>query len=320
MDRLEAMAILVEAVDVGSLSAASRKMNVPLPTVSRKIADLESHLGARLLTRSTRKLTLTDAGATYVAVAKRILEQVADAERAAAGEYRAPRGDLGVTAPIVFGRLHLLPLVTDFLTRYPEIDIRLVLSDRNTDLIDEHMDIAIRIGALPDSSMIATRIGAVRHVICASPSFLASYGVPETPAALATFPCISHDFLTVPSAAWAFREPGAKVDMMAPVRVRLAVTTAEAAIDAAVAGIGVTRLISHQVADAVARGALRIILARYECEPIPVSILYAGQGILPLKVRAFRDFATPRLRAALGSAKPDPPGDDFGLAPAPRRR
>jgi DNA-binding transcriptional LysR family regulator len=308
VDRLEAMALLVEAVDVGSLSAASRKLNVPLPTVSRKIADLESHLGARLLTRSTRKLTLTDAGATYVSVAKRILEQVADAERTAAGEYSAPRGDLAVTAPIVFGRLHVLPLVTEFLTRYPEINIRLVLSDRNVDIIDEHVDMAVRIGVLPDSSLIATRVGAVRHVICASPSFLASHGVPEMPTALAALPCISHSLLTAPSAAWPFREPGAKVDIMAPVHVRLAVTTAEAAIDAAVAGIGLTRLLSYQVADAVARGALRIILAQYEREPMPVSILDAGQGMLPLKVRTFRDFAAPRLRAALGSAKLNPPG------------
>jgi len=306
MDRLEAMAILVEAVDVGSLSAASRKMNVPLPTVSRKIADLESHLGARLLTRSTRKLTLTDAGAEYVSVAKRILEQVADAERTAAGEYSAPRGDLAVTAPIVFGRLHVLPLVKDFLIRYPEINIRLMLSDGNADLIDEHLDMAIRIGALPDSSMIVTRVGAVRHVICASPSFLASHGVPETPTELATLPCISHEFLTGLGTAWPFREPGAKVDIMAPVRVRLAVTTAEAAIDAAVAGIGVTRLLSYQVAEAVARGALRIVLEQYERKPIPVSILHAGLGMLPLKVRTFRDFAVPRLRAAMGSAKLNP--------------
>ena len=307
MDRLEAMAILVEAVDVGSLSAASRKMNVPLPTVSRKIADLESHLGARLLTRSTRKLTLTDTGAEYVSVAKRILEQVADAERTAAGEYSAPRGELVIAAPIVLGRLHVLPLVTEFLSRYPEINIRLMLSDRNTDLIDEHVDLAIRIGALPNSSMIATRLGAVRHVICASPSFLAFHGVPETPTALAALPCISHDFLTAPSAAWPFRNPGAKVDTMAPISVRLAVTTAEAAIDAAMAGIGVTRLVSYQVAEAVAGGTLRIILAQYEREPMPVSILHAGQGMLPLKVRAFRDFAAPRLRAAMGSAKLNPP-------------
>ena len=307
MDRLEAMAILVEAVDLGSMSAASRKMNVPLPTVSRKIADLETHLGARSLTRSTRKLTLTDAGAEYVSVAKRILEQLADAERTAAGEYSAPRGELVITAPIVFGRLHVLPLVTEFLSRYPEINIRLMLSDRNADLIDEHVDMAIRIGTLPDSSMIVTRVGEVRHVICASPSFLASHGVPETPTALSTLPCIFNDFLMARSAAWPFREPEARVDMMTPVRVRLAVTTAEAAIDAAVGGIGVTRLLSYQVAEAVARGALLIILAQYEREAMPVSILHAGQGMLPLKVRAFRDFAAPRLRAAMDSAKLNPP-------------
>jgi DNA-binding transcriptional LysR family regulator len=162
VDRLEAMAMLVEAVDSGSLSAVGRKMNVPLPTVSRKIADLESHLGTRLLIRSTRKLVLTDAGAAYVSIAKRILEQVTEAERAAAGEYSAPRGDLAVTAPIVFGRLHVLPVVTDFLTRYPEINIHLMLTDRNVHLIEERVDMAIRLGALPDSSMTATRLGEVR--------------------------------------------------------------------------------------------------------------------------------------------------------------
>jgi DNA-binding transcriptional LysR family regulator len=217
--------------------------------------------------------------------------------------------DLAVTAPIVFGRLHVLPLVTEFLTRYPEINIRLVLSDRNVDLIDEHLDMAIRIGTLPDSSMIATRIGAVRHVICASPSFLAHHGVPETPSALAGLPCISQEFLTVLGTVWPFREPEAKVDIMAPVRVRLAVTTAEAAIDGAVAGIGVTRLLSYQVAEAVARGALRIVLEQYEREPIPVSMLHAGPGMLPLKVRAFRDFTVPRLRAAMDSAKLNPPNE-----------
>lgn len=306
MDRLEAMAMLVEAVDGGSLSAAGRRMNVPLPTVSRRIAELESHLRTRLLIRSTRKLTLTEAGAAYVGVAKRILEQVAEAERTAAGEYSAPRGDLAIAAPIVFGRLHLLPLATEFLVRHPEINIRLMLSDRNVDLIDEHADMAIRIGVLPDSSMTATRIGAVRLVTCASPSFLAVHGVPKTPNALAELPCISHDFLAAPAAAWPFREPGTKLDIMAPVRVRLAVTTAEAAIDAAIADSGVTRLVSYQVAQAVARGALRIILEQYEREPAPISILHTRRGMLPLKMRTFLDFAAPRLRAAMGAETLNP--------------
>jgi len=306
VDRLEAMAMLVEAVDSGSLSAVSRKMNVPLPTVSRKIADLESHLGTRLLIRSTRKLVLTDAGAAYVSVAKRILEQVTEAERTAAGEYSAPRGDLAVTAPIVFGRLHVLPVVTDFLARYPEINIRLMLSDRNVHLIEEHVDMAIRLGALPDSSITATKLGEVRHVVCASPSLLAAHGVPETPNSLVMLPCISHDFLPAPSPAWPFRKPGTKAEIIAPVRVRLAVTTAEAAVDAAIAGVGVARLISYQVAEAVARGALQSILAQYEPELMPVSMLHAGQGILPLKVRSFLDFAAPRLRAAIAAERLNP--------------
>jgi DNA-binding transcriptional LysR family regulator len=178
-----------------------------------------------------------------------------------------------------------------------------MLSDRNVHLIEEHVDMAIRLGALPDSSITATRLGEVRHVVCASPSFLAAHGVPETPNSLVMLPCISHDFLPAPSPAWPFRKPGTKVEIMAPVRVRLAVTTAEAAVDAAIAGVGVTRLISYQVAEAVARGALQIILAQYEPAPMPVSMLHAGQGILPLKVRSFLDFAAPRLRAAMAAER-----------------
>src|ERR1700745_98064 len=194
----------LDAADSASFSAVGRKMNVPLPTVSRKIADLESHLGTRLLIRSTRKLVLTDAGAAYVSVAKSILEQVTEAERAAAGEYSAPRGDLVVTAPIVFGRLHVLPVVTDFLARYPEINIRLMLSDGNVHLIEEHVDVAIRLGVLSDSSITATRLGEVRHVVCASPSFLAAHRVPKRQNARLMLPCILHASLPAPSPAWPF--------------------------------------------------------------------------------------------------------------------
>lgn len=200
----------------------------------------------------------------------------------------------------------MLPLVTEFLARHAEINIRLMLSDRNVDLIDEHVDMAIRIGALPDSSMTATRIGAVRLVTCASPCFLAVHGVPKTPDALAVLPCITHNFLTASTAAWPFRKPGTKLDIMAPVCVRLAVTTAEAATDAAIAGAGVTRLASYQVAEPIARGALRIILEQYEREPAPISILHAQRGMLPLKMRSFLDFAAPRLRAAMGMEKLNP--------------
>ena len=179
MDRLEAMSILVAAVEAGSFSAASRKLGVPLPTVSRKVAELEARLNTRLLVRSTRKLALTDAGAAYFAACKRILEQVGDAETEASGEYVTPKGDLVITAPIVFGRLHVLPTVSDFLASFPDINVRMVLSDRNVKLVDDHIDLAVRIGALPDSSLIATRVGSVRRVVCGSPRYFAAHGTPR---------------------------------------------------------------------------------------------------------------------------------------------
>src|SRR5262249_22824569 len=166
MDRLESMSILLTAVEAGSLSAAARRLATPLSTVSRKISELETHLKARLLNRSGRKLTLTDAGRNYVEACRRILEDVGEAERAASGEYSAPKGNLIITAPIVFGRLHVLPIAMDFLKAYPDVDIRYVLTDRVVNLLEDNVDLAARIGELPDSSLIATRVGAVRRVVC----------------------------------------------------------------------------------------------------------------------------------------------------------
>jgi DNA-binding transcriptional LysR family regulator len=193
MNRLDAMSVFVAVAESGSLSGASRNLGIPLPTVSRKLAELETHLGTRLFIRSTRKLALTVAGAAYLPACKRILEQIRDAERAASGEYLSPRGDLVVTAPIVSGRLHVLPVINEFLASYPEIDVRLVLSDRNVHLIDDRVDLAVRIGALQDSSMIATRVASVRRVVCASPAFLASVGAPKVPADLSKLACITFD-------------------------------------------------------------------------------------------------------------------------------
>ncbi|TIX54789.1 MAG: LysR family transcriptional regulator, partial [Mesorhizobium sp.] len=173
MDRLEAMSLFVAAVEAGSLSAAGRRFGIPLATVSRKVSDLERHLKTRLLNRSTRQLTLTDAGHAYLAACRRILDEVGEAERAAAGEYSAATGELIITAPIVFGRLHVLPVVTGFLAAYPDVTIRLMLADRITQLSEEHIDLAVRIGELPDSSLVATRIGSIRRVVCASPAYLA---------------------------------------------------------------------------------------------------------------------------------------------------
>ena len=296
MDRLEAMSILATAVEAGSLSAAARRLGVPLATVSRKVSELERHLKTRLLNRSSRKITLTDAGRSYVAACKRILEDVGEAERAAAGEYTAPRGDLVVTAPLVFGRLHVLPIAVEFLMAYPEIDMRMLLTDRTAHLLEEHVDLGIRIGNLPDSSLVATRLGSIRRVLCASPSYFAKRGTPRHPDDLRTHHCISFEGLTSPD-AWTLTI--GKSESSVAIHSRLVVNTAEAAIDAAIAGVGITRVLSYQIASAVRAGALVVTLREFEPPPWPVNFVYAGAQLLPLKLRAFLDFAAPRLRDRL---------------------
>src|SRR3546814_841202 len=185
MDRLEAMALLMNVVEEGSLSAAGRRLGMPLATVSRKLSDLEAHLKARLLNRSTRGLTLTDAGRDYLAACKRILEDVSEAERAAAGEFSEPRGELVITAPLVLGRMHVLPVIVEFLAAYPEIKVRLIQGDRIAHLLDEHIDLAVRVGEPPDSRLAATRIGAIRRVVCAHPGYFSTHGLPNVPRDLA---------------------------------------------------------------------------------------------------------------------------------------
>ncbi|MGV3632797.1 MAG: LysR family transcriptional regulator [Pseudorhodoplanes sp.] len=296
MDRLDAMSILIAAVETGSFTAASRRLGVPLPTVSRKVAELEAHLRARLLIRTTRKLTLTDAGEAYLAASRKILEQVAEAERAASGEYLTPRGDLAIAAPIVFGRLHVLPVVNAFLAAFPDINVQLVLSDRNADLVGDQLDLAVRIGPLSDTSMIATRVGSVRFVVCASPDFLAAHGMPKAPDDLTSLPCVT--FRRIAPTSWSFASKRG-VGRSVPVRSRLVVNTAEAAIDAAIAGVGIARVLSYQAAGAVAARRLRIVLADHEPEPLPVHLLHPAQPHPPLKLRRFLEFAAPRLKKAL---------------------
>lgn len=299
MDRIEAMSMLVTVTEKGSLSAAGRALRVPLATLSRKISDLEAHLGTRLLVRTTRALTLTDAGIAYVAAARRIIEQVQEAEREAAGEFRVPKGELVVTAPIMFGRLHVLPLVADFLAMFAEINIRLILTDRNVDLVNDHVDLAVRIGALPDSSLVATQIGVMRTVTCASPTLLDGHGIPAEPNDLLRFPCITVD-TPLPSPGWRFLQFATDTTLEVAISARLAVTTPEAAAQAAIHGVGVARLLHYQMAGAAERGELRIILERYEPAPVPVHLIYASRH-MPLKIRRFLDFATPRLRQVLAA-------------------
>lgn len=290
MDRLETMTILLRVVDRGSFSAASRDLGVPLATVSRKVNELEAHLGTKLLVRTTRKVALTDVGSAYVASTRRILDEIDETERIAAGEFHVPRGELILTAPILFGRLHVLPIVTEFLAAYPQINVRMLLTDRNLHLIEDHVDMAVRIGPLPDSTMIATRVGLMRTVVCASPKLLAEQGVPKSPEDLAGLPCVNFELLS-PASAWPYM----------PIRPRLSVTTAEAAVWAAAQGLGVTRVLHYQCADAINDGSLRIILANFEVEPLPVHLLHAARGALPAKLRVFLDFAAGRLREGLSS-------------------
>lgn len=299
MNRLESMSVLLTVVDAGSLSAAGRKLGMPLATVSRKISELEEALKTRLLIRSTRQLTLTESGRGYIAACRRILEDVSEAERAAAGEYSEPRGELIVTAPVVFGRLHVLPILTEFLQSYPEVKVRLALGDRNFNLVEDHVDLALRIGTLPDSGLIATQLGSLRRVVCASPKYLSERKAPERVQDLAAHDCVSFELFAVGD-TWRFQVDGAE----AIVRIypRLTVSTAEAAIDAAVAGLGVTCVLSYQVESALRDRDLRLILEPFEPAPLPVSFLYASQGRLPLKLRALLDFATPRLRARMQKA------------------
>lgn len=296
MDRLESMEILLAAVEAGSLSAAGRKLGIPLATVSRKVSELERRLQTRIFTRATRTIALTEAGAVYVAMCRRVLQEIKEAEQAASGEYSAPKGDLLITAPLVCGRLLLLPVIMGFLRAYQDVDVRLLLTDRVLNLVQDRVDLALRIGELPDSSLVATRLGSIRLVTCASPQYLKLRGVPKDAQALISHDCVTFEHLMSPQ-LWSFGS--AREEKAVRVRSRLVVSTAEAAIDAAVGGAGITRVLSYQAARPVAAGELTIILKALESAPQPVSMVYQGGPLLPLKLRAFLDYATPRLREGL---------------------
>jgi DNA-binding transcriptional LysR family regulator len=296
MDRIEAMSTLLAVVEAGSLSAASRKLRVPLTTVSRRISELEAHLKTQLLHRSSRRVTLTDAAQSYIQACRRILDELDEAERGVSGEYRAPQGELTVTASLVLGRVHVVPVAAAFLKAYPDILLRLRLSDRVVSLQEEHIDLGIRVGPLPDSGIVARRIGSIRRVLCASPEYLLSRGRPETPQDIAAHDCVTFTGFTH-TESWEFQIDGSTASV--PIRSRLQVDAAEAVVEAAVAGTGIIRLFSYHVASAVKDGRLSLLLEEFEPPPLPVNLVYLGGGLLPLKVRAFLDFATPRLKARL---------------------
>jgi DNA-binding transcriptional LysR family regulator len=297
MDRLEAMTILLAAVDHGSLSAASRKLHIPLATVSRRVSELEDHLNIRLLLRGTRKLALTDAGRAYVASCRRILEDIAEAERTASGEYHAPQGELVISVPQLIGRNHVVPVVGEFLRTYPDIRVRVQLSDRVVNLLEEHVDLAMRVGELPDSSLVAIRVGLIRPVLCASPTYLKERGTPKKPADLTSHDCVVYEAYAG-GRSWEFLVGGAAQTI--DVAWRLMVSSAEAAIVAAIAGAGVARVLSYQIEEHLKSRSLVKLLEGCEAKPTPLSLIYPGQRQVPLKLRAFLDFSTPRLRERLG--------------------
>ncbi|WP_083657915.1 LysR family transcriptional regulator [Herbaspirillum camelliae] len=291
------MAMLVASVEEGSLSAAARKLNIPVATLTRNVNDLEALVGTRLLVRTTRKLVLTDAGDEYVVVAKRILEEVDELERRAAGEFTTPRGELVVASPVQVARLRVLPVINQFLALHPEIRIRLIQSDRVIDLVDARADVAIRVGRLRDSSLIATRVGALRVVTVASPAFLDKYGCPETPEDLRDRPCVVFDSPSLSPWRYVCHHTGQTFTVADT--PRLLVSSPDAAVDAAIAGIGATFVLEHDVHDAIIAGKLKTILPSFEVEPIPIHVVYLSRDAVPAKLRRFIDYAVPQLRQLL---------------------
>jgi DNA-binding transcriptional LysR family regulator len=295
VDRLEAMALLIDTLDAGSFSAAAKNRGVPVATLTRKVGQLEKHIGAVLLIRSTRRLSLTDAGQRYLVGARQIIAQVDEVEREAAGEFVEPTGRLVLSAPRMFGRLHVLPIVNEFLKLHDGINIDLQLADSNVDLTAGAADLAVRIGRLPDSSLITTRLGSMRTVVVASPAFLERYPTVHHPADLAMLPSIK---LSMPMPATTLTPGSVKADLPSG-RTRLVVSSADAAIDAAQADLGFVRLLHYQAADAIRAGRLHVMLEAFESDPAPVHVLHAPLPQLPQKIRRFLDFASDRLRASL---------------------
>lgn len=299
------MAMLVSSIEEGSLSAAARKLRIPVATLTRNVNDLETLVGTKLLVRSTRKLEVTDAGGDYVVAARQILEQVDEQERRAAGEFIAPRGELVVTTPVQVARLRVLPVIDQFLTEYPDIRIRLLQSDRDVDLIDAHADVAVRIGRLRDSNLVATRIGSLRVIVVGSRLLFERCGKPGVPEDLIEYPCVVFDAPAL--APWRFRNLDTGLVSAIAAVPRLLVSSPDAAVDSAINGIGATRVLEHDAAAAIAAGRLECILQEFEVEPVPVHIVHISRNVMPLKLRRFLDFAVPKLRERLS---------DFGRIPA----
>ena len=294
MDRLQAMTTFVAVVDSGGFASAARKLNLSPPVVTRAVAELEERLGLRLLTRTTRVVRVTDAGARFAEDCRRILADIEEAETAATGTHAAPRGTLTLTAPVLFGQLYVTPILVRYLQQFPEVDAQCLFLDRVVNVVEEGIDVAVRIGELPDSSLQATRVGRVRRVLVAAPTYLEAHGVPQRPEDLAGHTIVSASGVT-PVSEWRFNDAGKP--LLQRLQPRLRTTTNDSAIAAAVAGLGITRLLSYQVAEHVRSGALQIVLSDFEAAPLPVHVVHHEGRRATQKVRAFIDLAVDSLRA-----------------------
>lgn len=294
MDRLQAMTTFVAVAETGGFSSAARKLDVSPSVVSRIVTELEEHLGARLLTRTTRIVRLTETGVSYFDDCRRILGEIEVAEQAATGEHSAPRGQLTITSPVLFGAAYVTPITVEYLTRYPEVDLNCWFLDRVVHMVDEGVDVAIRIGELPSSSLQAIRVGSVRRVVCAAPAYLEQHGTPQTPDELSAHTTIATSGSSS-SPEWRFNADRQPVVMR--LQPRLTTTTNDAAIVAAAAGFGIARLLSYQVAHHLRAGTLKVVLAEFEPPPLPINVVHREGRHATQKVRAFLDLAIDRLRA-----------------------
>ncbi|MEO8524861.1 MAG: LysR family transcriptional regulator [Caldimonas sp.] len=294
MDRLHLITVFVAVADASGLAGASRKLGISPPAVTRAINELESHLGVRLLTRTTRIVRLTEDGARYADDCRRILAELAEADDSVSGKHGSPHGRLTLTAPALFGSKFVTPIVTEYLTRYPNVTAACWFLDRVVNMMDEGVDVAVRIGELPDSSMQAISVGRVRRVICASPGYLAEHGVPQTPEALSAH-CIVSATPVTPTAEWRLMDNGEP--RVVKLQARMTTTTNDAAMAAAVSGFGITRLLSYQVAEHLRDGLLNAVLTEFEPTPLPVHLVHREGRHASQKARAFLDLALERLRA-----------------------
>lgn len=294
MDKLRSIQTFVEIAERGSLTAAAHALDTSLPTVVRKLAELESKLGVRLFNRTTRRIRLTDEGHRYLTICKAALGQLEEAEQALFEAKARPSGKLVITAPTLFGRLHVEPLVMRFLRMHPDLSAEMLLLDRSIDLIEEGVDVAVRIGHLADSTLHAVPVGVLQRVICASPAYLKEHGTPKHPSQLADHAAIRFTGRSVLS-EWKFREDGH--DLNVRIAPRITTNSVDAALNACREGMGVGAFLSYMVQAPVKAGELRPVLRKFEAEPLPITMLYPHSKLMSARVRAFIDFAAPLLRA-----------------------